>query len=1052
MEKTAPVAALSDEDLGERSLRALRLWGGSLFFFSGLTGLIYQILWTRRLNLTFGHSILAVSTVVTAYMGGLALGSWLGGRWSDQHLKASQRASWFLSRYGWLEAFVGLWALLSLPLLLGVETFYLEMSARGYQGFQLYLMAFSGSTLVLLPPTTAMGATLPLVSCLYNNHPAGLGSTLSRLYATNTFGALVGVAVAGFLLLPVLGLKVSLLLAALLNLLIGFLAVTISRRLQGRLQGEVLRERPRVSQSSWILPLGFGLTGGLSMAYQVGWTRSLSLSLGCSVYAFSSILVVFLGGIALGSALYGRWRQSARPTWQHLSWIFAGVGASGALAVILLGYLPLAFLRLFPYVNKNYWQVLLADLLLSGLVLFLPTLLMGLSFPMVTQLYHNLQSSALGTSVGNIYSANTLGCILGSFGAGFVLIPQLGVQATLLLATCGFFWVAALYAAQHPGPKSRAWVALWLVLGPAGWLLPGWDSALLSAGVATHGSSVRDHRSISPHQPIYYRDGISGSVAVLLWAPGGLTLRVNGKPEASLGKADRINQTLLGLLPHLHVSDPRRVGVIGLGSGLTLRALAESSKVEEALCAELEPYVIEADRFWAPYNGQILSDPRVKALYADGRTMVMGSPRPFDALVSVPSNPWIAGIGNLFTVDFYQSVRAKLREGGTFVQWVNLYSLSPEDLALVLRSFGQAFPEAQLWVAGGDLAMIGGQTRVSLEGIRAYYKENPELARELADLGFANVEQLLGSYICPLEFALAEIPAGPVNTDDKPILEYSAPFSMYNLDSYGLNLERVYRLREAYDRPPPGLELTPHLDTMATLGSMAFPQLLTPRYPKLSSVEPPILELVEVMRRRGDLSAAAHQARLEWVRRFPVWEGARAILAQNADMFGLTQQAVDFLPNDLDRLDRTRRYFWLLIQAASQLQAGDWKQAAVSYGQLAEIQASPDFDSALAFCRAQLEDWEQAHKLSLEALEHNPYDPRAHFVQALGQQQRGDLAAALETLARVCRDCPNMREPWLLRARLLAKSGRSRELRQVLTEYLKFYPDDPQMRGLLQQL
>jgi len=1046
--------ALDIDDFGERSLRTLRLWGGTLFFFSGLTGLIYQVLWTRRLNLTFGHSILAVSTVVTAYMGGLALGSALGGRWSDRHLRASQKASWFLARYGHLEAFIGIWALLSLPLLDGVEWFYLTMSSRGVEGSSLHLLAFLASALVLLPPTTAMGATLPLLSCLYNNHPAGLGKTLARLYSTNTFGAVVGVALAGFLFLPVLGFKVSMALSAALNLLIGATAATVSRRLQGRLRSETLVERPSVVPASLLLPLGFAITGALSMVFQVGWTRSLSLSLGCSVYAFSSILLVFLGGITLGSAFYARRKTSTRPDFGHLSVVFAGIGLSGAMAIFLLGYLPLAFVRFFPYVSDHYWQVLLLDLALCCVVLIVPTWLMGLSFPMVTQLYHDSSSGQLGQSVGNIYGANTLGCIVGSFAAGFVLIPSLGVQRSLQLAACGFFWVAAIYAYQSRKSVARFAAAILLLLGPTSVFLPNWDSALMSAGVATHASGKLSLDNFVRHQPMFYGDGISGSVAILCWAPGGLTLRVNGKPESSLAVPDRLDQTLLGLLPHFYVRDPKHVGVIGLGSGLTLRALAGSKKVESAICAELEPLVIETDRYWAPYNGQILADPRVKARYADGRTMIMGSDRPFDALVSVPSNPWIAGIGNLYTQDFYQSVRDKLNPGGVYLQWVNLYAISPADLQIILRTFHSVFPEAQLWAIGGDIALIGGNGRASRDLMQDYYREALWLRLELAEIGFSSVDQLVGSYLCPLATAVEHIPAGPLNTDDNPILEYSAPFSMYSGESYSKNLHWMYSMRQAYSRGPDGIELDAQSDLSASLGSMAFPQSPTPRLLTISGPSEPFRELFDLMKSRGDFDDKQHRRRLDWISRYPAWEEGRATLAHNALIFDYFQHALDYCPSQqaIAAMDEVRRYMWLRIRATSNFGVGHWQSALDDYRALSQFRQFCDFDSAAAYCCWRLKDWEGAQGFVEKTLAANPYEPQARMVQGLLLHRQGRAQEALKVLAEVCHDCPRLRDSWITRARILAGSGRRAETGKVIEEYLMFFPEDQQMRSLQQQL
>ena len=1030
------------------SLGRLRLWGGTLFFFSGLTGLIYEILWTRRLNLVFGHSILSVSTVVTAYMGGLALGSALGGRWADRQLAKGQQASWFLATYGRLEGLVGLWAFLSLPMLGLVESFYLAMAARGVQGISLYLIAFAASLLVLVPPTTAMGATLPVVSCLYHSDAQGVGRNLSRLYSTNTFGAVVGVALAGFVLLPMVGLKLSVALAGLLNLTIAFASLWLCRGLRGQLEGAEVESLGQASTGTnhraSLLTLGFALSGGLSMAAQMAWTRSLSLTLGSSVYAFSIILVVFLTGIAAGSAVFHRWVRGRQPDFSHLAWITAGVGVSSALAVPALGRLPLLFLYFFPVVRNHYWQVLLLDLGLCSLVLIVPTLLMGATFPLVTQLHH-LSCGRLGRSVGTIYSANTLGCILGSSLTGFWLIPQIGMERTLQLSAAGFLLVATLYAFQG---GRRSW-ALFLALSPLCCFTPSWDPSVVYAGLATHGASMRKANSaLYPHQPAYLKDGLSGSVSVLIWEPGGLTMRVNGKPEASLGLSDRLAQTYLGLVPLLYVQNPKRIGVIGLGSGLTLKAAAGSPGVESAECAELEPSVIEAERYFAPYNDHVALDPRMKLRYADGRTMVMGDSQTFDCIVSVPSNPWVAGIGNLYTQDFYRSARSKLSADGVFMQWVNLYALSPNDLQTVVQTFGSVFPEAQLWELGGDLALVGGQvSQVNLDGIKRYYSASPYLRNELMDLGMMRPEQLIGNYACPLQFAIQSQPKVPYNTDDNPCLEYSAPLSLYSLESYSANVAWLNSARERYHRLPPGVPDTPEMRQQSLLGSLAF------------SAEGNILDL------KGPSQAWSGLARLcrterplageiqEWLARFGDWSEGRIWLAQTYRRRGQIAQALECLPANPQSIDNlSERIYWLNLRATSRLSNQDWQGAYDDYSQLYKLRPFCDYTSAQAYCLAKLKRWKEAGAMLARAFQENPYDVRSFLVQGLIALDEGRPDDALKSFRRVCHDCPFLQESWLKSAEVLAKRGDRAGTRKVIQDYLVFFPEDKQLRAMLEQL
>ncbi|MCA9797473.1 MAG: fused MFS/spermidine synthase, partial [Candidatus Eremiobacteraeota bacterium] len=269
-------------------LANLLYWSQVFFFFSGATGLIYQVLWTRRLTLTYGHTVLAVSTVLTAFMAGLALGSLVVGRSSDARVGQVDGAK-FLAYYGWLEGFIGVWALATLPMLGLVEKAYVHLASNGTSGLPLHVACFIGAGLVLIPPTTAMGGTVPLLTRLLVHRQEDLGRILSRLYGLNTLGAVVGAGLAGFVLLPSLGLVLTLILTALVNLAIGVSAVRLGNSTAlgvGPAQDE-RSASASLPAKLWVIPLCFALAGGASMAYQVAWNRALALSLGSSVYAFS---------------------------------------------------------------------------------------------------------------------------------------------------------------------------------------------------------------------------------------------------------------------------------------------------------------------------------------------------------------------------------------------------------------------------------------------------------------------------------------------------------------------------------------------------------------------------------------------------------------------------------------------------------------------------------------------------------------------------------------------------------------------------------------------
>lgn len=1014
----------------------LHHWAWVLFFFSGLTGLVYEILWTRRLTLVFGHSILAVSTVVTAYMGGLALGSLFGGRAADQRVRSGLPSGWYVKTYGALEIFVGLWGLLSLPLLGLVESAYYHLAAQGMSNTHLGLLTFLLSLLALLPPTIAMGATLPVVGCLFSADREGVGNQLARLYSLNTWGAVCGAALAGFVLLPWLGLRASIMAAACINFAIGLLGLRLGN--QSAPLPEQPQELPLGSQAGSWLPLVFGLSGFSSMIFQLGWTRALALSLGGAIYAFSAILVVFLGGIAAGSALYSRLFRNRKLSSGHLGWVCLGLGVTGGLSVVLLGHLPLIFAAALPSFYQNYSLVILLDLLICGLVLLPPTLLMGLSFPLVTHLYHENQG-ALGRSIGDVYSANTLGCIAGSFGCGFFGLPWLGVQNSLQLAV-SVNLVAALICAVH-GKRPRALSLISLSLLVLTWLTPRWSTGLISGGAAIYG---RDPALLMKRpDPLFYRDGLTCSVALEFNHPDTPSLRVNGKVDASMAVNDRVNMTLTGLFPLLYLERVERAGVIGLGSGTTLGTLAGSSRVKRVECAELEKAVIDCQPYWSPYLDYFDRDPKIHTFEADGRTFILGSRERFDLLLSEPSNPWIAGIGNLYTREFYQACRTKLNDTGVFLQWCNLYALSTNDLKMVLRTFFSVFPEGEIWLGGGDLMLIGSPGKLVCRParLREYWETHPSLRYNMAEFGFLQPEEVLGQYVCSWDAACEEVGDGPLNTDDRPLLEYSAPRSLYR-SVLEVNFRWVQDLRLKANALPGQLSRSPERTLQLRLGNAACVFRNMVSIPIDADLPPEYKELFRGFVTARSVAEIPGDQDLFW-KRFPNFSRGRLEWARRALETGYTAKVLDLLPEKLaQQLAPQELFLFRQLSARASVQTGRWAQAAENYRDLYRLRPDCVAASNLADCYRHLQDRAQCDHWSKLALKLNPYDARAHFEQGWLKGGAGDALEAERLTREALRICPYLLEAWVELARILAETNRTQEAGWALRQAERYSNDE----------
>ncbi len=776
------------------------------FFLSGATGLVYEVLWIRMLGLVFGHTVFAITTVLTAFMAGLGLGSFLLGRIADR-----QQHPLFL--YGLLEAGIGLFCLLIPWLLPWVETLYLAL-ARSLQlsFFAFSLAQFALIFLLLLIPTTLMGGTLPVLSRFFVTDEGSLGKRVGLLYALNTFGAVLGTAFAGYSLLPSVGMRGTLYLAAPLNIGLGLLVIAYDRHLRrlgptGSREGAAPRQQtlpeimrpPNVSaRLIGLTVIGLGLSGAASMIYEVAWTRALSLVIGSSTYAFTAMLLAFLSGIALGSALFSRLSGEQRIGPGVFGLIELGIGLSALLILPAFEKMPDLLLRAFT-VSLAPDFVLIVQVLLSIAAMLVPTLLIGASFPCAVQVAAR-GVDRVGLDVGRIYAVNTLGAIAGTFVAGFILIPTIGAQSAVKVAVLLNLAIGSAIAIGS-APASSVWqwgsaagLSVAILAGLA-WM-PAWNQAVMASGVAVYApqyqgfvGKVELARAFPNSRLLFYEDGLSATVTV--HRAGAVTsLRINGKTDASTG-ADMHTQLMSGHLPLLVHPKPKAILIIGLGSGVTVGAVAQHP-VERIDVVEIEPAVVKASRFFARENREALKDPRVHLAIADGRNFLLSTPRRYDVIISEPSNPWIDGLAALFSQEFYALAKRRLNPGGIMLQWVQGYGFLPSDLKMVVRTFRTAFPATSIWHAAGpsDYLLLGQEESrpLDLGRIKAEYEATPSLREDMERLGFRSPYALLADFLLAEPDAARYVLNADLNTDDLLPLEFSAPRSLY-LDTASLNFK-----------------------------------------------------------------------------------------------------------------------------------------------------------------------------------------------------------------------------------------------------------------------
>jgi len=750
------------------------------FFLSGAASLVLEVVWSRLLRLVFGTTTLAISTILVAYMTGLGVGGLLGGR-SAARIRNGVRA------YGGVELAVGLYAL-AVPFLFslfpGLSRWLLADLSFWPAAMLRFALAFS----VLCLPTIGMGLTLPLLTrALVRDERAGAGIAL--LYGVNTLGAVSGVLLATFVLLPGLGVEASNHAAAAAFLALGGVALLLSRgaRTEPVRPAVVAPARDRLARWNPAL-LAYATVGFTSLVYEVAWTRALSMVLGSSIYAFACMLAAFLLGIGAGSLVARAFVERLR---RPLVAFAAGIGLLGLLSLVslsLLPALPAVFTALVRRVGGTPGLLALSQFGVAAVVMLPPALVLGALFPLLAR----AQTAAGGASpaVGDVYFANTLGSALGAFCAGFVLLPVLGLRGTAALAIASNALACAglLLWRGH----SRARVRIALAALPTAFALalylspPPIDTRPLALGgfnptrIFAAAPTTGDLEGVPDEEVLFYRDGLSATVSVHRYRAE-TSLNINGKADAS-SRQDMPTQVLLAQTPLLFGKPAKRVLVIGWASGVSVGSVARHP-VERIDAIELEPAMLEASHFFDGVNGKPLEDPRVRVIVDDGRSYLANTRERYDVIISEPSNPWLSGVANLFTREHFRAARAALAPGGRLLQWFPLYATDPEVLRSILAALRSEFPYLYAFAHDRtlpDLMLMAATEPLSGEDLPRFESLPPAVQSDLYRVGTRSTAELWSL----LRLLPADIDAligsdAVVNTDDDLFVELRTPWLLY---------------------------------------------------------------------------------------------------------------------------------------------------------------------------------------------------------------------------------------------------------------------------------
>ncbi|MGH9797273.1 MAG: fused MFS/spermidine synthase, partial [Candidatus Polarisedimenticolia bacterium] len=772
-----------------------------IFALSGFAGLMSEVAWSRALGQSLGTALPAVTFVLVFFLGGLGLGAALAAR-------SAGRTRRPLRGYAILEAVVALWAFLS-PILAALSARLLERHGAllaGLAGIEALHAVLAAA--LLLPPTLAMGATFPYLVREAGQRGLPAAGAIATLYGANTLGAAAGAFAGAFLLLPLIGTRLAFVTAGLTSLLAGAGAMVLDRGTRHGSQAADVplhaeTRGPRTGDDTRTLRAAAGvaaLVSGLAGAIlQVGWIRIASLAFGSTIYAVGATLGTYILGLGLGPFLARRWTGRPGGALAVATAALALAGSLSLAALPSLGVLPRMAVALGGLLPASASGVLGLQFLLVLAHVLPATVAQGAAFPALVLL--GADGRPAHREAGLVFAVSTWGTVAGLVLAGFVLLPRLGTRRSLAVAGLGSILLALLLhrVARGRAPEAEArryrapLLAGALLAGLGLALLAGrtWRPEVLSGGGVLYGAIYRAGAGATPLAEamrrrgdlVYEREDGSGLVTVRRSPAGILSLQINGKTEASSG-GDLPTQLLSAHLPLLLHPAPREVLLIGLASGITLGA-AETHPIERVTVFEIAPAVVGAARTFADHNRGALDDPRLRLRLQDARAgLLVGADR-YDVISSQPSNPWVAGVANLFTVEFYRLARQRLRPGGLFCQWVQAYRLDPGDLRAVVAAFLAVFPKATLWeesAGGGDYFLVGGTGSIRPEPAVLLSETRAAAREDLRRAGIESPAALLARFVSgPPGLAAFAAGARP-HDDDLLALEWRAPLALFRAD------------------------------------------------------------------------------------------------------------------------------------------------------------------------------------------------------------------------------------------------------------------------------
>ncbi len=768
-------------------------WLLFVFALSGFAGVVYEAVWSHYLKLFLGHAAYAQAAVLVLFMGGLSLGAALASRLLSQRVNP-------LLLYAGVEAAIGCYALgfhrLFVALTEAAEQRWIPALA---QPIAILLLKYGLSAVLLFPAAVLLGLTFPLMTAGYlrrvervSAHPESIAS----LYFVNSFGAVFGVLGASFVLVPSVGLPGALQVAGFTNFAIAVIVWWGAR-------GGATLPAPHVPMNALpatLLLCTAWLTGFSSFVYEVVWIRLLNAVLGSTTHSFEVMLATFILGLALGGAWVRHLLKTVSPSREVLGYVqlAMSVGAFASLAFLDFSFDLTAYLMSgIARTPLGYVFFVVLGVVIAMLIMLPTTICAGMTLPLLTALLYSPQRDE--RALGRVYAWNTFGAIAGVVATQLVLIPWLGLRASLLVGAAIDLFLGVWLLNATPHPQRRA---AWLLIGcatvfavcTARWVKL--DPLKLASGVYRSGVS----RLAGDARIIFQRDGRAASVTVIEREGSYRALATNGKVDASMqfdparpASRDEATQILSGVLPLVAQPRAKRVAVIGIGSGMTTHALLQNPRIERVDTIEIEAAMLEGAAYFRPAVEAAFTDPRSRLIVDDARTYLAAQAKRYDLIVSEPSNPWVSGVSGLFTEEFYRTIRRRLTDDGVLAQWMQLYEITPRLVALVFNAMQRVFPEIAIFELGdGNFLLCASMQTIvpSAPSTALMQTLQPLLAR----IEIHSADDLLARYVGRGK-TLAPLFASytaQVNSDFFPHLDQAAPMARF-VGAQAVNLSEIAR-------------------------------------------------------------------------------------------------------------------------------------------------------------------------------------------------------------------------------------------------------------------